>query len=303
MSTQSTGAPGRALAQPLDASIIGLVVFLCLLWGFNQVAVKLSLPDIPPLTQALIRSLVGGAMAAGIARARGVKISFRGTMVGGTLAGLFFALEFILIYRGLLWTTASRAVLFIYSAPIVVILGARWLIPGDRFSALQWWGVALAFAGLVIAFGVPTPASDPHQMLGDAMMILAAISWAATTLVIKASRLNQAPAEVTFLYQLMVSIPFFAVGAWLFGEQISPHPSALAVGSLAYQAIVVVGFSYLVWFTLILRHSASRLSAFTFITPLAGVLAGHLVLGDPVTLPFGLAVLCVIGGLALVNRR
>jgi len=53
---------------------------------------------------------------------------------------------------------------------------------------------------------------------------------------------------------------------------------------------------------LIQRYSASRLSAFTFLTPLFGVAAGHLVLGDPLTPAFALAVGLVVTGLVLVNR-
>ena len=72
---------------------------------------------------------------------------------------LLFGVEFLLIYRGLLYTTASRAVLFIYLAPFFVVLGARWFLPGDRFGLMQWVGLLLSFAGMVVAFGVPAPAS------------------------------------------------------------------------------------------------------------------------------------------------
>ena len=79
-------------------------------------------------------------------------------------------------------------------------------------------------------------------------------------------------------------------------------PSALAIGSLIYQTFWVVGFTYLAWFALILRYSASRLSVFTFLTPLFGIAAGHLVLGEPLTPAFALAAALVIAGLVLVNR-
>ena len=60
-------------------------------------------------------------------------------------------------------------------------------------------------------------------------------------------------------------------------------PSAVALGSLAYQTVWVVSITFALWFALIVRYSASRLSAFTFLTPLFGVAAGHLVLGEPLT--------------------
>ena len=130
-----------------------------------------------------------------------------GTLPAGIAAGVLFALEFLLIYRGLIWTTATRAVLFLYLAPFFVVIGSRWFIPGDHFYPSQWFGLALSFVGIVIAFGLPTPAADPRQMLGDLMMLGAAAAWAATTLVIKASRLTASAPEKTMLYQLVVSAP------------------------------------------------------------------------------------------------
>ncbi len=170
------------------------------------------------------------------------------------------------------------------------------------WRATQWLGLALSFAGMVIAFGVPAPASDPQQLIGDLMMIGAALSWAATTLIIKASALNRISAEKTLLYQLAVAIPILAVGAWAFGERIAAMPSALALGSIVYQ-VLVVSMTFAAWFALIVKFSASRLSAFTFLTPLCGVATGHLILGEPLTPAFALAVALVAAGLILVNRR
>jgi hypothetical protein len=103
----------------------------------------------------------------------------------------------VLIYRGLFGPPRPARLLFLYLAPFFVVLGSRWFIPGDRFHPSQWLGLALSFVGIVIAFGLPTPAADPHQMLGDIMMVGAAAAWAATTLVIKASALNRVSAEKT----------------------------------------------------------------------------------------------------------
>ncbi len=92
--------------------------------------------------------------------------------------------------------------MFLYLAPFFVVLGSRWLIPGDHFHRSQWLGLLLSFAGIVIAFGLPTPAADPRQMLGDLMLVGGAAAWAATTLIIKSSALNRVSAEKTLLYQL-----------------------------------------------------------------------------------------------------
>ncbi|MFY9598832.1 MAG: DMT family transporter [Pseudolabrys sp.] len=289
--------------RPLDALAAGIVVVLCLSWGFNQVATKLAINDIPPLTQAAVRSAVAAVLISAWCRLRGIALLRRdGTLWFGVAAGLLFATEFILIFQGLLYTTASRATLFIYLAPFFVVLGARIVLPADRFSAAQWLGLTLSFIGMLIAFGVPTPAMDPRQIIGDVMMVGAALFWAATTLIIKASPLTRVSAEKVMLYQLVVSAPVMAATALAVGEHITHMPSVLALGALAYQTIWVVSVTFVVWFALIARFSASRLSAFTFLTPLFGVAAGHLVLGEPLTPAFAAAVALVAAGLVLVNR-
>ncbi len=293
----------NAVTRPLDPLAAAIVVVLCLSWGLNQVSVKLALAEVPPLTQSAIRSVVASALVLLWARSRGIALFRRdGTLWPGIAAGVLFAFDFMLIYRGLKWTTASRAVLFIYLAPFFVVLGARVFLPSDRFDPWQWAGLGLSFAGVVVAFGLPTPAADPRQLLGDLMMVGAAAAWAATILVIKASALNKVVPEKTLLYQLGVSAPLLALAGLAVGERVEGIPSAVSLGALVYQTVWVASITYMAWFALIVRYSASRLSVFTFLTPLFGVAAGHLVLGEPLSGAFLAAVILVAAGLALVNR-
>lgn len=301
----STTAQPAAYAAPrhLDTTAVAMVIFLCLCWGFNQVVIKFALPDIPPLIQATIRS-AGGTVIIGLwAWLRGHSLDLRdGTLPAGLLVGLLFAVEFSFLYRALLYTTASRAVIFLYIAPFVVVIGARWLVPGDRFRLSQWAGLLLSFSGLLLAFGVPTPTSDPDQWLGDLMALTSGVGWALTTLAIKASSLNRASAEKTLLYQLVVSVPVFGFAAWMFGETMDAMPGWVPVLSLLWQTVWIASLTFMIWFWLIITYSASRLSAFTFLTPLFGVAAGHFVMGDPITPAFAGAAALVIAGLILVNR-
>ncbi len=296
-------SPTSPASRPLDAFAVVVTVGLCLSWGFNNVAIKVALHDIPPLIQSAARSLIAASLVAAWTQMRGVPLLRRdGTLIAGVLAGVLFALEFLLIYRGLVWTTATRGVLFLYLAPFFVVIGSRWLIPSDHFHLSQWLGLLLSFAGIVIAFGLPTAATDPRQALGDVMFVAAAAAWAATTLLIKTSALNRVSAEKTLLYQLVVSAPLLGAAALLFGEHLNALPSPVALGAFAYQTVWVVSVTFAVWFALIVRYSAARLSVFTFLAPLCGVAAGHFVLNEPITPAFALAVALVLVGLLLVNR-
>jgi drug/metabolite transporter (DMT)-like permease len=292
------GSAGRALTP----GAVALMLMLCLSWGFNQIAVKLVLPDVPPMLQALTRSVGALPVLLIIARARGVKIFERdGTLWPGISAGVIFGIEFVLIYRGLLLTSASRAVVFLYTAPFFVALGS-YLFLGERLRASQWGGLGLCFAGVALAIGVPQPDVDAKVLLGDLLIVGGGALWAATTLLVKTTALIKAPAEKGLGYQVALSIPILAFAAWVTGEKISHVPHALSLSLLAYQAFWVVGLTFTLWFALVKTYSASKLSAFTFITPLFGVAASYFIMHDTLTLAFGAAALLVIAGLFLVNK-
>jgi drug/metabolite transporter (DMT)-like permease len=294
--------PIGSAGRPLSAGAIALMLMLCLSWGFNQIAVKLALPDIPPMLQALIRSTGAVPVLLLIARLRGVKMfASDGTLGVGLFAGLLFGLEFVLIFRGLALTSASRAVVFLYTAPFFVALGSYHFL-GERLRASQWGGLGLSFTGVALAIGVPQPNVDAKVLLGDLLIVGGGALWAATTLLVKATSLRRAPPEKALGYQVALSIPILGLAAWISGETLTRVPGPLALSLMAYQAFWVVGLTFLLWFGLVKTYSASKLSAFTFITPLFGVVASYFILHDTLTPAFGAAALLVIAGLYLVNR-
>ncbi|MEO6780445.1 MAG: DMT family transporter [Bradyrhizobium sp.] len=298
MAEQMISSAGR----PLSPGAAALMLMLCLSWGFNQIAIKLALPDIPPMLQATIRSAGALPVLLLVAWMRGVKLFERdGTLGAGLFAGVLFGLEFVLIYRGLLLTTASRAVVFLYTAPFFVALGSYQFL-GERLRASQWGGLALSFAGVAVAIGVPQPDVDANVLWGDLMVVGGGAMWAATTLVAKGTALRRAAPEKALGYQVALSVPILAFAAWFSGETLTRVPGALALSLLVYQAIWVVGLTFLIWFALVQTYSASKLSAFTFITPLFGVVASYFIMHDTLTPAFGAAALLVIAGLYLVNR-
>jgi drug/metabolite transporter (DMT)-like permease len=289
----------------LDALAVLLLVGCCLLWGLNQVATKVTLAEIPPLTQAAARSLGAELLVALWARWRGIALWQRdGTTRGGLLAGLLFAVEFGCIFVGLQFTTASRMVVFIYLAPFVVALGMPFISRAERLNGRQVAGLLAAFGGVVWAFseGFVRPAAGPRQWLGDALGIAAALLWGLTTLVLRASRLSSVAPEKTLLWQLGVSGAALTLAALVGGESMVGMPSANALLPLAFQTVVVTFASYLVWFWLMRHYPATRLASFTLLTPIFGLLAGVLLLHEPVTPRLLVALAAVALGIALVNR-
>jgi drug/metabolite transporter (DMT)-like permease len=296
----SSLAPER---KPVDATAASLTVALCFLWGFTHVVAKLTAPYMPLVLQAGVRSAIATALLLVWARTRGIPLFERdGTLGPGLVAGALFAGEFLFIFAGLGHTAASRIVVFIYLAPCLTALGLHLFLPSERLSAGQWMGVLLAFIGIAVAFGDGF-LHGQASWIGDAFGVIGATLWAATTVVIRTTRLTSTSATKTLFYQIAVSAATLPIASALIGERTDVVWNAAVIASLLYQGAVVTFASYLIWFWLLTRYLAGRLSIFTFLTPLFGVAAGVVLLHEPFTATFAAAVGLVGAGIYLVNRR
>ncbi|MDP2134587.1 MAG: DMT family transporter [Sulfuritalea sp.] len=277
----------------------GLMVLLCAIWGFQQVAMKFATAEISPILQAALRSAGGALLVYGWARWRGIALfASDRSLRPGLLAGLLFGFEFVFIFVGVDLTTVSRMVVFLYTAPCFTVLGLHFFVPGERMGWRQGVGVLLAFAGLVTAF---IDKAAGGSLLGDFFGVLAALFWAATTVLIRATALARVTATKVLLYQLVVSAAIMFPLSWLAGERGIGVLSAPTLWAMAYQIVIVAFISYLAWFWLLTRFLAGRLLVFSFLTPLFGVGFGVMLMGDQPSLHFFVAAAMVVGGIVLVN--
>jgi drug/metabolite transporter (DMT)-like permease len=289
--------------KPLDGVAFAVMLACTALWGFQQVVIKLTAPDISYVMQAGIRSIVATLLVLFWISLRKIPLFQKDdTFWPGIAAGLLFGGEFVFIYAGLEHTAASRMVVFIYLAPVFTALGLHAWVPGEKLRPGQWLGVLLSFIGIFLAFfdGFFT---NRNTLTGDLFGIMAAALWAATTVLIRATRLARASATKTLFYQLAVSAVMLPVASLAMGERGVVALTPLALGSMVYQGVIVAFASYLAWFWLLTRYLAARLAVFSFLSPLFGVLAGVLVLDEPLTARFVAAALLVGAGIVLVNRR
>jgi drug/metabolite transporter (DMT)-like permease len=290
----------------LDGLAIASLLLCCSLWGLNQVAAKVALAEVPPLLQASGRSLGAALLVALWARLRGIPLFDRdGSLPGGIAAGFLFGVEFACIFGGLQHTTASRMVVFLYLSPFVVALGMPYITATERLTPVQTLGLVAAFGGVAAAFaeGFHAPAVGDRQWIGDALGITAAVLWGATTLVIRATKLASARAEKMLLYQLGGCAILLGLGSVAIGEPWPAELSQTTIASLAFQTVIVSAASYLLWFWLVRHYPATQISAFTLLTPISGLLAGAVLLDDPITPRLLTALAAVAAGIALVNRR
>lgn len=223
---------------------------------------------------------------------------------GRPRGGLLFAAEFAIIFVGLDYTTASRAVVFLYCSPFIVAIGTHFLVPSERLGPWQAVGLVCAFAGIVIAFGdgFLGGAAKGASWVGDTMLLLGGIIWGATTVTVRVWLAGISANKILF-YQLAVSAILLPPLSLIVGEPGFTSPTALGFALLAWQIVIVAFATYLGWFWLITRYPAAKLSAFSFLAPLFGLLFGAVLLGEPVSPTLIAAMALVAFGIWLVSRR
>ena len=272
-----------------------------MLLGLNQVLVKVVGDGMHPAMQAGLRSafaIVPVLVLALIFRRR-LSIS-DGSLPWGLFTGVLFALEFLLLFRALDYSTVARASMLFYTMPVWMTIGAHFLIPAERLTTVRVLGLAVAIAGLAVAMW--GRGEGENLLRGDVYCIAAAMMWAAIGLVARLTPMNRSAPEMQLLYQLVVSAIVLLPVSYLIGDQVRDL-QLMHWGILAFQAIVVVGVGFLTWFWVLSKYPASDVASFGFLAPLFGVLLGWLLLGEELSIWIIVALILVSFGIVLINRK
>jgi len=297
----SMSASTRPRKDNLDALAVGILLVCCMFWGFQQVLVKATVAELPPVFVSAVRGLGATLLLWLWCQWRGVKLFERdGSLWAGLLVGCLFAAEFAFIYIGLQHTTASRLTVFLYTSPFWVAALLPVFIRTERLKPLQWVGMACAFAAVVFAL---REGFGGGGATGDLMGLAAGALWGLTTVAIRAYNLTRISAEKLLFYQLAISTMVLVGISHGMGEPWGGSWSGFAIGSVALQTVVGAFASYLAWMWMLGHYPATKISAFVFLTPLFALLFGMLWLGEAVTLTLVLSLALVAVGIVLVNRR
>lgn len=300
--TAAAGSTTRS-KDHLDLRAVLIMLACCLCWAGGQVTIKIANTGISPVLHAGVRSIFAGLLVFAWSHIRGIPLFRRDrTLWPGLLIGVMFSVEFMLLFWGLSFTTASRGVVFLYCAPFVVAFGAHFFIPGDRLTLLKTLGLIAALAGLLVAMRESFFGTGEPTLVGDLMCLGGAVLWGLVSLVARTSSLQQAPPEKTLLYQLAISAVLLPILSLALGEAGVTNLSTPVVLSVLYHAVPLAFVSFLAWYWLLSTYSPTRIAAFTFLTPVFGVIMGNVFLGEALTLSLWVALALIAFGIALVNR-
>ena len=290
--------------SPVDLKAILLMVLLCSIWGLQQISLKTTAPFASPVLQIGLRSLIAAVLVYALIRFKGMTIKAPWRVVAaGMMASFLFSLEFLMLGESIKRTSASHAVVFLYTAPIFAALFLHLFLPAERLARAQWLGIAISTAGIAVAFlGHPSAMEGhfPQMLAGDLLALGAGMAWGATTFVIRLSGLSRIPAAQTLFYQLS-GASVLLLGAALVLGQASLDPTPFAIANIGFQAIVVSFASFLTWFWLLTRYRAAQIGVFSLLTPLFGVALGWLLLGDALDRAFLMGTSLVLLGIIVVS--
>lgn len=277
-------------------------VALCVLFGANAVAIKISLTGLGVFTTAGLRF----GMAAGviflwaIATGRSFTIP-KGSSRHLVVTGVLFAAQLSVFYAGISRTNASRGTLLANMQPFFTLFLAHFFIEGDRITWRKLTGILLGFGGVVCVFWERGGPAAEFQT-GDWLVLTATALWAVNAVYVKRVIHLFKPFQVTF-YPMVIAVPLFVAAAVLWDAQPVSRWSTEVVGALLYQGLVTASFAFVAWNTLLKRYGAVAMHSFIFIMPIAGVSLGALVLGEPITLKIVLAMVLIVSGILTVNVK
>jgi drug/metabolite transporter (DMT)-like permease len=288
----------------LDLQAIILITGCCLIWGYQQIAIQAIADEVPLLMQLTIRSIIAGVCV-------WIWMAFKGiqpfqsdrTILPGVIAGMLFFAEFVLLYSALEHTNTSRAITFLYLAPFIVALVLPIFIPAERLNWMQSSGLLIAFSGLAFAFHDGFSSGAAHLLVGDIAVIGAATAWAFTTIVVRTTTLGKIQPERTLFFQLFFSSIALIALCFAYGVPLPDTLSIKAMASLFLQSVIIAAASYLYWFWLLRHYLATKVSAFSFLTPMFGLLFGFFLAGDSINSSLIAAFVSIVLGIYLVNRR
>ena len=275
---------------------------LCIGFGANAIAIKISLSGLGAFTTAGLRFSI--ATLAIFLWARTTRRSFiikKGQAHQLSIISILFTVQLGLLYLGLSRTNASRATLLINLQPFFVLLLAHCFIPGDQITKRKILGLFMGFTGMAMVFlgrkGVTTDIQT-----GDFMILITAFVWACNTVYTK-KIINAFDPFHIVLYPMIFSVPFFFLAGLLWDGKMIDYVNANVLGSLMYQSLVTASFGFVAWNSMLQKYGAVSLHSFILIIPIAGVLLGGLVLGEPITFNILLALVLIVSGILVVNLK
>jgi drug/metabolite transporter (DMT)-like permease len=289
---------------PIGWQTASLALAVTALWGGNVVALKICLATVPPLWSAFWRFGVGLVTVVLLAQFNGIRLKPQpGEAKSLSLLGLLFAMQIAALNMGVNFTSPAYGVVLLNSHPVLTNFTSHFFVPEDRLSLRRMFGLTIAFAGICyLAMGRPQTDIAPRPILGNLLVLFSAALLAVRT--VHTQHLVQTMEPVRLVvWEILFALPYFLASGLLFEPMLHKPLSADPILALLYQGVVIAGFCFVMWTTLLRRHSPGSLSVFAFAVPVFGVFLSALLYGEAITHRVLVGVATVTAGVVIVTRR
>ena len=301
----------KTLDQRTDPGIVGAIgpelaqLVVVGLWASTFVVTKAAFAEVSPLAFAFVRFALMTALAFGVLAARGRKGGARiaprrhdlPRFVMAGLAGYtVYQLGFVL---GLEHTSPFSSSLLIAMVPLftLVFLAAR----GERTAPRGWLGLAIALAGVIVFLADQWGRGGAGDLLGDALSVMAAVSFAIYGIVNRPLVRDYPPETYTAYTLLAGSLPLMAIATPAALAQDWGAISAAGWLGIVYMVVLPVYVAYMLWNWAIARRGAAAATSFSLLVPIASGLLSAWLFGERFGALKLLGAALALAGLAIIR--
>ena len=285
----------------LDRFGVLLLIGISAHFAFNQVVIKWVNDGLQPVFFAGIRSL-GAVFCIWVWMIwNGRPLRFEpGTIGAGVLVGLFFGLEFLLLFKAIDETSLIHTAILFNTMPLWLAIAAHFFLPGQHLTRRKAVGLLIAFAGVAWAMSARSDAGQA-TLRGDLYALGAALGWASTAFMARGSVLKRVLPEMQLFWMVLVSGLMLTAVSPFFGPLIRNWQPVYLVGVL-FQIVFVVSAGFILWLWVLATYPPADVAGFGFLTPIFGVVFGWAIMGETIGPSMIAAALLVALGLIMVTR-
>ena len=279
-----------------------VLISFSMLLGLNQTLVKIVNYGIHPIFQVGLRSLIAAIPVLIFCILFKKKISIRdGSLIPGIICGAIFALEFVLLFFALEFTSVARSSILFYSMPVWLGIAAHFLIKNEKLNSKKLLGFLISVIAVSIALFTKNDLGE-GGIIGDFFALCASFLWATIVLIVRKTKLSRSCPEMQLLYQLIVSSIVILPISYYFGFYFREINIGITI-IFIFQAVVIVAAGFLIWFWTLSVYPATSIASFSFFGPIFGVFFGWLILKEEISILIFLSLALVSCGIYLINKN
>lgn len=299
--SSNAGLP-RASAQASWRNV-ALLAFIVLAWGLNWVVMKVVVQEVTPLWAVAMRTIMATVVLVPALVLTGQFIVPRRSDVPIILViSLFHMVGFAaLMTAGLKYVPAGRAIVLGYTTPLWVAPGA-WLFLRETISFRQLIGIGLGLLGLLLMFDPNAfDWQDTNALLGNVLILLAAVCWSISIVYTRAHRWTATPFQLV-LWQTFLAAVVLSLLALTFEGAPRVAMSMKAFLALVYNGAIGTALGY--WAMTVVNKELPAISSSLGVlgTPVVGIGLSILILGEPMDPMLVLSAMMILAGIAVGVR-